>query len=289
MEYPKELHRFFSYQRGLETLQNKQLYFADFLSYNDPQEILPGSKELIPLLTTIDSYRTSVTELVETEQGKEMFDDLGLAPTLGIMAVKMSSTFSCFFAGLYGVYSYYKNKNKKRELQKIKFFVQNYLSLLMKTRTCCFVNESDETQPKFDNMLMWTYHADGHNGLSIKFDTFAKYWSNFEFKKVTYSDMRIPLPKDDTTPNEFVWKILTNKSKCWKFENEFRLVALDMDNNNPFFHISPESVLEIRLGLNMSKENERKIIQVRDNFYPHAVIKKAQISRFNFRLDYITL
>jgi len=82
-----------------------------------------------------------------------------------------------------------------------------------KYKICSFSGEDG-----FKNPAMWGYYTDGFKGVAIKVEI-----NDNEIEEVHYEN-KLPIDNDDMR------KILTNKLKKWKPENEFRFL-INSENN----------------------------------------------------------
>jgi len=115
-----------------------------------------------------------------------------------------------------------------------------------------------------EETLMWSHYADSHKGFCIRYELspyFSYYFGNktdcyYNFRiiqDVKYSNKPINI-KDFrlNTQNSF-----TQKKKCWKYENEVRLITFDSSTDKPFvgIPIDKESCIkEIIFGYCCPKE-----------------------------------
>ncbi|EQK42905.1 hypothetical protein C672_1849 [[Clostridium] bifermentans ATCC 638] len=112
-----------------------------------------------------------------------------------------------------------------------------------------------------DSILMWSHYSNNHEGFCIEYD----------FKNVDtpiYMDLIRPVIYDDKIVESYINKkpsliigALTKKSKCWSYENEWRLVIEhDIVKNNRKY-IVPKAK-SIYLGCKISAKNKDLLISI---------------------------
>jgi hypothetical protein len=114
---------------------------------------------------------------------------------------------------------------------------------------------------KADSMLMWSYYANGHRGIAVRFDMdftmLADSLPDYFFPiKVRYSHDFPDLEFYDTSNDDRVRTLIGTKSKEWEHEREWRIVARETTGYVTF---KPESIIGIILGMRTSEDDEREI------------------------------
>jgi len=99
--------------------------------------------------------------------------------------------------------------------------------------------------------LMWTYYANGHNGIVIGFDT-----SKFFPGKIFEMNYRIRIPNTKVIDNDLarMETSLLTKPRDYAHEDEYRVILHDQPAALQTFDIS--SICEILIGYKTSKEAE---------------------------------
>ena len=113
-----------------------------------------------------------------------------------------------------------------------------------------------------DNMLMWSYYADSHKGIAIRFNM------DVDLLERT-SEILIPIemqyehemPENNLLDIEsnnvgFITTAFGTKSKAWDHEDEWRLVS---PSGEGVVNIPTELIDGIILGMNISDEHERLV------------------------------
>lgn len=142
------------------------------------------------------------------------------------------------------------------------------------------------------NILMWGHYCRKFTGFVVKFRVSYDDWGN-DLHKVNYVNERVYLSSFDdnalgTTQNEL--QLLTQKSKIWDYENEWRYIKLskdcEKDDDGYFKKIDKNAVLEIILGCRMDRILLDEVIKIcRSQFGYSFPIKVAYPSRNYFSLE----
>jgi len=93
----------------------------------------------------------------------------------------------------------------------------------------CFVKHKERSRKQpFENQLMWSHYADSHRGICIRYKFDADITIEDEKEKIfsiLYNvDYKLEIKPDNPKSLKF---LLATKEKCWKYENEVRLVHFD--------------------------------------------------------------
>lgn len=111
---------------------------------------------------------------------------------------------------------------------------------------------------------MWSHYADNHKGYCIEFHKNENelYPVNYinEFRKKNYYNNK--------RDSEF--HITYSKSKEWEYENEYRSIITDLDNENPVsrkLFFSEKKIKSIYFGAKSSSELKMIIISILKNNY----------------------
>lgn len=111
---------------------------------------------------------------------------------------------------------------------------------------------------------MWAYYADAHRGICVGYNTV---FSPFCLaRKVAYADPDKPidlletLQKDPTLLSDHV---SCRKGAEWAFEQEFRIpIGPFSEGHTRLLPISPEAIVEIRLGAKIEPDFKAQVIKV---------------------------
>ena len=137
----------------------------------------------------------------------------------------------------------------------------------------CFTEE-------YKSMLMWSHYSDYHKGICIKYKKEdLNSISEITLDKVIYTDKRnyniIDLIDNVVNTegnekivavNDFIQKSIFLKSKCWKYEKEWRMLYLKSNNDNEKdregFNIKSPKPEAIYMGTKIKEEDRDLIINL---------------------------
>lgn len=282
---PKDLHRYFSYERGYQALQTGSLYYAPIHKYNDPFELVPAASSDLFKIST-DEFLQKMIEIAETEEGKKKIqeieetlgvDDFILGASLAAEALMFPILTAIIGTGLFLM-------ALGDETDKIKILACKFYPLLRKARCCSF---SDV----YDNNLMWSHYTGGHKGMVLTFDSFVGNWPKGSFRMMEYSNERIGLPSPNSDPNEYIWNMLTRKSLDWSYEHECRLILLNPEltlqgDDGISIPFRRKALKSIRLGVNIGENQRNDILRLRDKQYKDTIVYQARFNKREYKLDF---
>lgn len=279
------LYRYFKLGRGVEALKKKQLYFSDVTCYNDPYELIPAADVSDFFCKIPSNPLAEIQQILKDEQGLAFLraiedkDGISGSAMAGVaMGGLISFTGTLALLGLYHLYKKLGEDDKEQKERLIDFAIC-YFPVLNSSKTCCFSEVADD-------LLLWAHYADSHKGIVIGFSSSLNYWPTDHWREVTYSNTRIKLPEKDTEINEYVWRMLTRKARCWQYEKEWRIISFRLKRDNHLIDFNPDSVKEIRIGLNVEEKARQRIIDCRNRYYPNATIYQAKRNKSEFKLDF---
>ncbi|WP_168798636.1 DUF2971 domain-containing protein [Herbaspirillum sp. ST 5-3] len=145
--------------------------------------------------------------------------------------------------------------------------------------------------PKDDDLLMWSHYADSHRGICLQFDTHPyPICSAFE---VSYNDT-LPVSHISESSEDFGFKALLVKAIAWKYENEFRVIALDASRQvkdlpvtqNNRLHIGDDSLVGIIVGCQCPYADE--IIDIVGRYQPSVKVIQAKRHPHRYGIGYET-
>lgn len=119
------------------------------------------------------------------------------------------------------------------------------------------------------NNLMWSHYADGHKGFCVEY----KFSPEFAFHRneesqsfslindVKYSNDNDSILKSTEIDTKTAF---LSKSKCWKYENEVRIVSFNQNYRNDFEHIPLNNsiISKIYFGYRCNDDNIRIIRKI---------------------------
>jgi len=144
---------------------------------------------------------------------------------------------------------------------------------------CFSENKSD--------VLQWAHYADRHKGICLGFDVSA---SQGKFGRVKYKTTRFPFPEKPDV--DFLWKLLSTKSKVWAYEREWRVFLNLKDsvwNEGAgrmlyFADFGPELVLkDVILGA-ACKTSVSEVLQAMQGYAETVRIARMHLSCSRFEL-----
>lgn len=122
-----------------------------------------------------------------------------------------------------------------------------------KNGTACFAKDPA-------SMLMWSYYAEGHRGIAVRFnmafENLAALPGQFIPVEVRYETEFPNVNYYGSTINEFVATLLGTKSVAWKHEEEWRLVWV---GNSGCVQVPPAMIDGVILGMRIDPEAEATV------------------------------
>lgn len=113
----------------------------------------------------------------------------------------------------------------------------------------------------FDDILMWSYYANGHRGIVIGFD-FKKQNDRKVFQRVNYksslSNFDLRIYADFFQGKYLLPRLLKDisiKSDCWKREKEWRIWRSEPG----YFHYTATEVASVHFGVNCDTQTELRV------------------------------
>ncbi len=135
------------------------------------------------------------------------------------------------------------------------------------------------------DLLMWSHYADSHKGICIQLRTAPDPGIFLAAQLVDYSDVYPTLQWPDMDP-DVLKAILTRKSSCWRYENERRIVGVDISSR--YLGFEPSCLSGIILGCNFPTSLESHLSQLQAERealgYPEVRIYRADVKRSHYGL-----
>ena len=107
------------------------------------------------------------------------------------------------------------------------------------------------------NMLMWSYYAEGHKGVAIRFNMAPEHLlvipARFMPVELKYCTQFPRINYFNSTLPDFVLGILGTKAVDWEHEAEWRLVVV---NRTGHVRLPPAIIDGVILGLRIAKDDE---------------------------------
>jgi hypothetical protein len=108
-------------------------------------------------------------------------------------------------------------------------------------------------------MLLWSYYAEGHSGIAVRFNTNRNHLAAIPKNlpvEVKYANDFPVINYHESRTHEFLKSIFGTKSIAWKHEEEWRLVLVE---GSGYVHIPPKMINGVILGMRIDPVCEQKI------------------------------
>lgn len=142
---------------------------------------------------------------------------------------------------------------------------------------CCFSSLNDD-------LLLWSHYADAHRGICIGFDTsiLAQHFGRNIFL-VNYDDKFPDVAFSRKVRRESVKKIITHKSKAWRYEKEVRIIT----DFKGYHNFDSRAIKEIILGLRVNKSQISTLLLLLNSCkYSVSDVKKVTIKNDEYRVQF---
>ncbi|MCS0314009.1 DUF2971 domain-containing protein [Vibrio diabolicus] len=147
--------------------------------------------------------------------------------------------------------------------EKIQEINYNYNKTAKQKYLICSLSEVN------DSILMWSHYADNHAGFVMEYDFTETIDIREKLHKVIYDNniyqatglLESYLVFGISKPEIFLPPALY-KSKAWEYEKEWRIVEISNGDNTSPYNKKVPKVKSIYLGVNVSPENEERIMQI---------------------------
>ena len=139
-----------------------------------------------------------------------------------------------------------------------------------------------------ENDLLWAHYADSHKGICVGFDIDKlEKISGYKIYPVKPEQKRpeVEFSDDESHYKNFLIKMLTTKPMCWKYEKEYRMVALSPQKRNICCF---GAIKEIYLGCRIEKNknfNREDFIRRLKKVHPLCVIKEMRVNIDTLKIE----
>jgi hypothetical protein len=108
------------------------------------------------------------------------------------------------------------------------------------------------------NMLLWSYYAEGHSGIAVRFNMAREHLASSQFIpiEVQYSDDFPIISYYISTTNQLLRTLFGTKSLAWKHEEEWRLV---LRGTVGYVSLPPSMIDAVVLGMRTDSHTEATI------------------------------
>ncbi|KAB8036631.1 DUF2971 domain-containing protein [Janthinobacterium aquaticum] len=169
--------------------------------------------------------------------------------------------------------------------------IESMVKKIIKNKQQVDSNSGDETYldntgilslaSSWENILLWSHYANQHKGICIGFDSEKDIF--LAAQKVIYSSDFPIIIRPDDSPDVMLEKTFLRKSKCWEYEDEWRVLKptwnkikkedlnrrkinpkvaklMESSNGPGTYKFEKNTIIDITLGMNISIEDEEKVI-----------------------------
>jgi hypothetical protein len=222
-----------------------------------------------------------------------------------------------------GDMGWFRNRVKPQSWAETERTLKDFMTRLRtETFVLCASASTEAMHPK-DNLYMWGHYGNGHRGLAIEFDHGAlgeavlnhhyshgtgpligeqpwvqiEYEQSFRaisaedafqfFREMNEIETRRKREPDETSLERYYGRLSKIKSDVWRAENEWRIMWRSQTETASVYKIpiTPECIRAIYLGLAMSDDEKRKVIDAVTHF-PDARVWLASKRHGDFSLDF---
>lgn len=307
MNIPKRLYQYQSFNNySLINLKNSNIYFNSPLNFNDPYDCLHNvtyksisdyqicniygkaykSRELEILARKIFNNSVTKSELVNFLKIRfEISKSEGKSFTAGLMIEDNIKGLKKDFE-IEELFDKQKEEAIKIIKQKINDIITDFLEnkraeMSKSIGISCFSENKDD-------MLMWSYYANGHKGFCLEFDTSDEMFSKvMKVKYVSNSPIFDPsdLFHEDEGNNKSDWQLFdlffATKHIDWDREKEWRLIHKVAGTQ---FGYSPKTLTGIYFGAQMDSVSREIILTILKNQNPFVKFYFMEKDPFSFKV-----
>ena len=217
-----------------------------------------GNREVYsfrPISTyALDDLRNNTITVASPLKMNDPFD----SPFFDIQAKRINHIKRIFRKYCHGNMSNYERMVRGLDI------IQNTVNMGYRIR--CFVEDKPNEQINpLNRANMWGVYADSAKGMCVKYSLSSKFQNYNDGKErrylhtVSYVDsFQINLEKLVTMEEAFF-----TKNKCWKYENEVRLLSFNPQSDDPYLSIPLDEdsyITDVYFGINCSHEDKDKVI-----------------------------
>ena len=273
------LYRYFG-SHAFETLRDSRLLTSKLSAFNDPFEFLFSPKRHFTteeLAAIIDNRLTDPLSLL-METMRAAFPGISFADARALL--QQPNSLGLIQLGMPSIADSILSLRSRISDNKL--------------RVICF---SAATDP-FDEILMWSHYAKGHQGWRLGFDLPDRS-DTFHIDPVYYRNVRVEArgsgAPDDLEFDLAMREALRTKCTAWKYEAEFRLTAnprflptdtLPTGEIGHFIPFTTEHLCRVDLGLLSPASTNASILELIRTFSPKTTVYQAKLHETDFRLRY---
>jgi len=273
MKHPLRLYKYQSFSlRSLENLKNNCIYFNDPQNFNDPYDtsqpidlIELNYKNLVNLIfensgiSTLDYFIKLEKDTITTDELTRFVIFITQnVPDIYVKILKFLKTNKVNFKTQIKIII----NSSKTEFIKLKDFLKQELKTFLNRQMVITIEKFKKEyvqkrgiscfSEKVDDLLMWSYYADGHKGFCLEYNTEYEPFQNVfkvnyvkSIPKVDLSELLINQDKK----SGFVEKFLGTKFVNWSHEKEWR--AFHLEKNKEYI-LKPNALSGVYFGTKMN-------------------------------------
>lgn len=155
----------------------------------------------------------------------------------------------------------------------------------------------------WENPLLWAHYAKHHKGICIGFHSNIGIFRLAH--KINYEEKMPILLRPQDTPQQMLDKTFLTKSKCWEYENEWRIIKpkqtqyekdvtfsknlelkrLMLDCNGPgIYKFAKDSIESVTIGMRTPKQDEDFVKETMKNLGNHVPLYKVEALGMTYEL-----
>lgn len=160
----------------------------------------------------------------------------------------------------------------------------------------------------WENQLLWAHYANHHQGICVGFKSNVDIF-RFAHKIIYQNNLPVILRPQDSL-EEMIDKTFLTKSKCWEYENEWRIVKVSssqeekniaysedkdlqkmmIDSNGPgFYKFDHNAVESVTIGMKTSPQNEKFVRDTMAKLGHNIPLYKTKPSKVNYQIERVLL
>jgi len=247
---PSRLYKYQPYNvQTLDNLKNQVLWFSKPAQFNDPFDC-----RVVP---------SSIGPLGERDW-RQLFQQVRSAATQAGHSLPFERPDADFRAAV------------EHGLQKS--FEEN-VSRFQRHGVACF-------SARVDDLLLWSHYAEGHRGFCLEFDT--TYAPFRQARPVQYAEAFPTLNADEITEvfsranPEPQMKFLFTKSRCWEYEQEWRVTHPE---GGTAYRFDPAALTAVYLGCEMEEVHQEVIARLLAGAPAHVYLMQAAGTEFRVQAE----
>ena len=136
-----------------------------------------------------------------------------------------------------------------------------------------------------DDILMWSHYADSHQGLCLQFDASTEKTIFWEAFKVVYQEEYPVVNIMDMGKAEEFRKALLTKSDHWNYEQERRILKMELEGGPGHYSFAPELLKGVILGALMTDEDRNTLLNWIKKYPAKISVYQAALNGSRYQLN----